>query len=153
LRKFFISPEFALILCFICFRQVDSTVIDAAIKAFDNAPDILRYISLLPAFAFSLSYKESRVLLFPSEDKIGILQKWPDFKKLKACVYIGLLYQLFFSCLGLYVWIIWKQINNNILLLTLLLSVTGSFISFASFYFASNNCTEITKRENTKENN
>ena len=119
-------------------------------KMLDSAPNGAEYIAIIPVGLFIWCIRQSRVILFPSEDAKGILQEWPTFHVLKTRALLGIFYQVVFCISSVSIWIISPNFNNPTAVVVLAMAIIGSLIGAGTFYFASMMVSEITKRYATK---
>ena len=131
----FLSPEFLVILIGLGLYFLPSQV-ESISSMLQDSPEILRYISLLPVAMATWVFKENKKLLFPEEDKDSIIQKWPDYWKLKVYFYVSIGYAFLFAFMGVSVWLLGYKINQPAGFLPLAVSIVGGFVVIVTTYFA-----------------
>lgn len=109
----------------------------------NTSDKVIEYVALLPTALLVWNLNECRKLLFPEEDKQRILQKWPDYWRLKARFHVALIYTFIFSMLGIGSWMLGVSLNDPISLAMLLSAVFGALVVAASVYLAKIRMDEI----------
>ena len=125
----------ALVICPGKVQVVSSNLVDT--------PGILKHFALLPSAFAGWVFMESKKLLFPELGKKALLQKWPDYWRLKVHFNVGLVYGFIFAAIGLTVWILGYKISEPVGFVLSLTSVVGGLIVVASVYFARIRVSEI----------
>ena len=136
LRFFFVSFEsvvfLLLLMCLFCVSQSGFSFANDLMA--NN--EIVKYLSLLPVGVFVWMFVYLRKLLFPEKDINKIMQSWPDYYKLKSCIYAAMLWGVVFSVAAIVGWIlsITGIFEASFILITC--SILGSLIDACSVYFA-----------------
>ncbi|GEM_PF-4193087 len=146
IRRTVISPEFLVTIFAILIIILKPNFLLLISKALSEAPDGVKYIALVPVGITFWCLKQSKTILFPSEDAQGLLQNWPNFRYLKTRVLIGIVYQGFFCVSGVLVWITVPKFDNYWSVVVIGMAIIGSVVGAATFYLASLNVAEMTKR-------
>lgn len=130
-----ISFEFLILLvgCALFFVQHKVQIVSSQLS---DTPEILKHIALLPSAMAVWTFNENKKLLFPDEDEGAILQKWPDYWKLKIYFKVSLAYALLFAAIGLGVWLLGYKVTDPKGFTPLVVSVIGAFIVVMATYFA-----------------
>lgn len=149
-RRFVVSPEFLVAVSAVLVIKEEPAWVTDVSKLLVGAPDGVKYLSLAPVAVSVWCLRQSRIILFPSEDSKGILQEWPKFQRLKERVFIGLAYQAIYCSLGIATWIRSPSLSNGNSVAVMAMSIIGSLIGAVTFYLSGIMASEITKRYATK---
>jgi len=135
LRTFFVSLECLCIalssFIYLCWgEKFDRTFENAVLNA-----DAVKWIAALPVALCVWTIKEARDIPYPDEKSARILNKWPDYWKLKAHFYVGLLFCILFLIPLLFIWLFnWLESFKGMwIYFTLVFSL---LVNAASFYLA-----------------
>lgn len=148
-RRLVIAPEFVVVLVAAFFVYLEPEWVIAVSELLGSAPDGVKYIAIVPVGLFIWCIRQSRQILFPSEDVKGILQEWPRFSTLKTRVLLGVFYQVLFSISGVGAWLASPNLSSPTAVVFLAMAIIGSFVGAVTFYLASIMVREITKRFTT----
>ncbi len=136
LRFFFVSFEsIVFLLSLVCLFCVSPSSFSFAKDLMTNN-EIAKYLSLLPVGVFVWMFVYLRKLLFPEKDINKIMQSWPDYYKLKSCIYAAMFWGLVFSAMALVGWIMSIMGIFEASFLLIVCSILGSLIDACSVYFA-----------------
>ncbi|MDT8318304.1 MAG: hypothetical protein RQ824_10010, partial [bacterium] len=102
----------------------------------ETMEEIMQYIALLPSSCAAWVFYESKKLLFPEEDKMKILQDWPDYWKWRIHFNVALMYSLFFAIVGLLAWVLDFKVMDSTGFIMLVSSVIGGLVVIISVYMA-----------------
>ena len=98
--------------------------------------EILKYLMLLPTALAVWVFNEARGLLQEDKETIQLLVKWPDYWKLKAHVWVSLIYAVVFACMSLLPWVEKSGISTGGGMLLFVTSIIGQLSLTISVYVA-----------------
>lgn len=136
IRTIIISPEMACLLAIpICLLLFNSRL-EGLISDLSLSPEKLKFLSFLPVVFASLSLRELKGVLLPDHLHKNVLLQWPDYWSLKMTYFVGLLYQVLFSILGLSVWFVSSDTLTVYFAATLIASILGAVVSYWTILLA-----------------
>lgn len=136
IRAFFVSPEML-----VCVSGVAATI---SLSRFpDLTPpgvltnnDFVKHLALLPSAILIWVTTTARKVIFPQKDISNWLQSWPDYYKLKTCVFAAFTWNIAYAATGLFLWG-GVLANHPLLMGTMLLSsVVGAGVVGFTVYSA-----------------
>ena len=133
-----VSPEFLIVVgaCVALFLFPQQVARISGLLSGESAR-IVEYLAFLPATVFVWVVRESRKLLFLTDEKQNwILHKWPDYWRLRVRFNVALGYALLFALLGFGVWVFGLKVSDAKGFLLLLVSNLGGFTVATTVYFA-----------------
>lgn len=136
LRVLFISFEAVILLLALVIWLVFNPELEAVAAVLTLNEDFLKYMFVAPVAVGLWIVNESRLLLQEDKETIKILTLWPEYRLLKAHVWVGLLYALIFAALSLIPWAAKSGVSSGTGLLLFLAAITGQFTVAASIYAA-----------------
>jgi hypothetical protein len=135
-RTFFISLEFPLVVSGFAVQYVLGKRIDQFLSGANISDDLFKWAIAIPSALLCWSLVSGRKLLFPEKDKSSILQKWPDYWRLKVCFHVALAWNLIFMLISIYAWMgDWRH-PSSLHLVSLVMSIAGAAICTFSIYSA-----------------
>lgn len=140
---FIVSGEFLILLVGTAFGLIWPAALTYLGSKLNTSDKVVEYIALLPTALFVWNLNECRKLLFPEEDKQRLLQKWPDYWRLKARFHVALIYTFIFSILGIGSWMLGFSLNDPRQLAMFLSAVFGAVVVATSVYLAKIRIDEI----------
>lgn len=130
-----ISFEFLFFLLYVFFNTYAVSYIDVILTHNQINNNAYEYMIILPIGLFAWMVNEVAPILLPNEKVNSYLHKWKHIWKLKAHIYVGLLYSALSLIVCLGVWLVGgDSIQKNIVLLLFALAVQIS--SATSFLLA-----------------
>ena len=149
IRGTLISPEMVVILIAAYLLMNTPKIVLRTATVIAAGPEAVKYIALLPAGVLVWCLSEAKSILLPSEDTKAILLNWPRYINLKFRVTSGLIFQLLFALASFSAWAYSPTFSAPKSLIIAVMSVIGSLICSATFFFASISIREILKRANS----
>lgn len=135
LRVLIISPEFCVIAFVITGIIIKPEFLLTILAKTNLTSEIIKYFALVPVGLIVLILREVKFVLYPKEDKVNLLQKWPKYYLLKNRFYVSVLYGAVFVLLGLSTWVF--TFNDKTIMVSLLFgSAIGSAIDYWTVYHA-----------------
>lgn len=105
--------------------------------------EVLKYLLLLPAGVAAWVANECRMLLQEDKETIRTLTSWPDYWKLKAHVWVSLIYAALFAGISMIPWTAKSGISTGFGLLIFLTSLVGQLYLAIAVYAARIRAKEI----------
>ncbi|MBN3804931.1 hypothetical protein GXB81_18005 [Paraburkholderia sp. Ac-20336] len=136
IRTFFVSPELALVICGVYLQEKFSKQIEHALLHVHIPDDLFKWAIAIPGVLLCWSLVSGRKILFPEKDKSSILQKWPDYWKLRICFHATLSWNIIFLMISIYAWTNDWTKPSSIHFVALAVSILGSAFCSLSLYNA-----------------
>jgi len=104
--------------------------------------DLLKYLAMVPVAVFAWVFSHTRKMLFPENDKKKIFQNWPEYRRFKEVVLVGVGFSLLFSLVGVATWAMAWNPSPTLPFVLIACSIIGSFVTAFTMHQA-----EITLNE------
>lgn len=118
---------------------------DFAIKVFKLTTPNIKWVVSMNIVIISLTCKDSKDFLFPSDLNRKKLYNWPDYNLFKINYFIGLFYQFIFCVLGISVLLI-NFLTPSTKLIFIAGSLFGCVISYSTYLLAKPTLREIMEK-------
>jgi len=135
-RFFFVSPEFVVVILGVVMQLSYGVELEQLLEEVKIADEPLKYISAIPVTLCIWSFVSGRKLLFPDKDKVSILQRWPDYWRLRIGFHVALSWNVIFAIAAIIAWGIVLRYSMSIGLMTIVISIIGSAFCSLSVYIA-----------------
>lgn len=136
IRVFFVSLEAATLFIATLVWFVFRNELEALASSLSLNEEFLKYIFVAPVAIGIWVVNESRQLLQEDKESIRALTAWPDYPRLKAHIWISLLYCLAFAALSFVPWAAKSGVSSGAGLLLFVASIAGQLIVATSVYAA-----------------
>jgi hypothetical protein len=135
LRFLIVGPEFLVLLVGGVLAFIYPEVVRDAVRGTTLSEDVLRYVAVVPLASSAWFINNGRNLLFPGSDKEKLLQRWPDYWRLKYGFNAALFYSAVLSITAVVSWATWSKYEPYSQM-AMAIALVGTGANFLTCYYA-----------------